>query len=76
MDIKLWLTVILRAVGAGLATQGKPELGGLLNDAASGLRAGQNVDDIMQKVADKWEVDGEPSFDEISAARQEIQSRV
>lgn len=76
MDIQLWLTVLLRAVGAGLASQGKSEQASLLNDAATALRAGKNVDDIMQGVADRWEQVGEPSFDEIAAARQAIQGRM
>lgn len=76
MDIQLWLTVILRAVGAGLVTQGKPEQAALLNDAATALRSGKNVDDVMQAVADKWEAEGEPSFDDIAAARQAIQDRM
>jgi hypothetical protein len=76
MDIQLWLTVLLRAVGAGLATQGKTEQAALLNDAASAVRSGKNVDDIMRSVADKWEAEGEPSFDEIALARQAIQDRM
>lgn len=76
MDIQLWLTVILRAVGAGLATQGKTEQAALLNDAASAMRAGKNVDDVMQAVAAQWEAEGEPSFESIAAARQEIQARM
>lgn len=76
MDIQLWLTVLLRAVGAGLTTQGKTEQASLLNDAATALRAGKNVDDVMQAVADKWAAEGEPSFEDIAAARQRIQERM
>lgn len=75
-QIQLWFTVLLRAVGAGLATQGKSEQADLLNDAASALRAGKNIDDVMQAVADKWATEGEPSFDDISIARQAIQARM
>lgn len=76
MNIQLWLPVILRAVGVGLASQGKTDHAALLNDAASAVRSGKNVDDIMQSVADKWEAEGEPSFDDIAAARQAIQDRM
>lgn len=76
IDIKTWLTVLARASAGVLMTQGKNDQAALLNDAASALNAGKNVDDVMQAYADHWEQVGEPTFDEIAAARQRIQERM
>lgn len=76
MNLQLWFPVILRAVAGGLAAQGKTDQAALLNDAASVLRKGGNIDDIMAEYAEKWDRDGEPSFDEIAATRQRLQERM
>lgn len=76
MDLGLWLPVLFRAVSVGLAANGKADQAALLNDAASVLRKGGNIDDIMQQYADSWEQNGEPSFDEIAETRRRIQERL
>lgn len=75
-SIRIWLQVLTRAVAGGLAAQGKTDQAALLNDAASAIQRGANVDDIMAEAAEKWATNGEPTFDEIAAARQAIQDRV
>lgn len=76
MDLGLWLPVLFRAVSAGLAANGKADQAALLNDAASALREGRDIDDIMREYANQWETTGEPSFDQIAEARRKIQERM
>jgi hypothetical protein len=76
MNIELWFTVLARSLASVLVAQGKNEQAALLNDAASAVREGRNVDDLMQQYADDWAANGEPTFDQIAATRQAIQDRM
>lgn len=76
MNVTTWLVVLTRAIAGALITQGKTDQAGLLNDLASAASAGRNVDDIMAEYAAKWQTEGEPSFEDIAAARQRIQERL
>jgi hypothetical protein len=73
---QLWLLLLTRVASGVLITQGRPELGGLLNDLASAAKQGKNVDDILAQVAAKWEAEGPPSFEDIATHRQSIQARM
>lgn len=76
MNLTTWLIILTRAVSGTLLVQGKIDQAQLLNDMASAASAGRNVDDIMAEYAAKWQTEGEPSFDDIAAARQRIQERL
>lgn len=76
MNLTTWLIILTRAVAGGLVTQGRTEQAQLLSDMAAAASAGRNVDDIMAEYAAKWQSDGEPSFEDIAAARQQIQERL
>jgi hypothetical protein len=73
MDIQVWLIVLTRAVAGVLAANGKNQQAAYLNDALAAVKAGKNVDHIMRQHAERWEQNGEPSFDEIAQDRQRIQ---
>lgn len=76
MDYLLWIKVIASLTASTLAAQGKTTQAGVLTDALAALRAGKNVDDILREAAERWELAGEPSIDELAATRKEIQARI
>lgn len=76
MSTELLLLVLSRFVSTLLVSQGKSEYGQMLGDITTAYRQGKQVDDILQALADKWDIEGEPSFDDIAAHRASIQARL
>lgn len=76
MDLQAWLMLITQIMAAYLKDTGQFNNAGLLSDALAAVHAGKNVDDVMREIAAKWAQEGEPSFNEIAAARQKIQERI
>jgi hypothetical protein len=70
------LMLIGQAVIPLLTNLGKHDQAGLLQDALAAVSAGKNIDDIMAAAAKSWKENGEPTFDEIAAAREAIQARM
>ncbi len=75
MDPVFWI-LLAKALVPSLVSLGKPELAGVLNDAIAAFKAGKNIDDAMKEFVARWEAEGEPSFDSIEKARQDIQARI
>jgi hypothetical protein len=76
MNAALLLPVLTRAVAVALGAQGKTEYASLLNDLVSAASAGHNVDALLAEIAVEWDRNGEPSFEEIAAKRQQIKARI
>lgn len=75
LDLSFFI-ILARILAPMLAQSGKSWQAQLLNEAVLAVSAGKNVDDIMHKLAQKWQELGEPSWDEIEAARRAIQARM
>jgi hypothetical protein len=76
MNLLTLLTLIGQAVMPLLISAGKSHQADFINDALAAVAAGKNIDDILAKAAADWKANGEPTFDEIAAARAEIQARM
>jgi hypothetical protein len=74
--MKAWVRIALKLLTGYLVKDGKTEQASMITDALAAIKAGREVDDIMDTAADKWETEGEPSIAEIAEARQEIQARI
>lgn len=74
--MKPWMRIALGVLTGYWVKQGKTEQAALLTDALAAIKQGKNVDAIMDAAATKWEANGEPTIEEIAAARKAIQARV
>lgn len=74
--MKPWIRISLGVLTGYWIRDGKTEQAALLTDALAAQDAGRDVDDLMEAAAVKWEAQGEPTLEEIVAARKAIQARV
>jgi hypothetical protein len=75
-DPQIWIPFLGQLGISVLTAQGKTEQAGLVSDALAAANAGKNVDDILRAKAQEWAANGEPSIEQLVAARQEIQSSI
>lgn len=73
-DPQIWIPLLGQLTASVLTAQGKTEQAGFVNDALAAAQAGKNVDDILRQKAQDWAANGEPTLEQLVAARQEIQS--
>jgi len=74
--MKAWIEILLQVLVGVLVQEGKQLQADVINDALKVARAGGNVDAEMQRVADEWLANGEPSQESIIAARKAIQAAI
>jgi hypothetical protein len=74
--MKPWIRIALGVLTGYWVREGKTEQAELLKDALAAQAKGKDIDAEMQAAAAKWEAEGEPTIEEITAARKAIQARV
>lgn len=72
----VWGPMLAQLTASVLTAQGKTEQAGVITDALAAAAAGKDVDDILRQKTEEWARKGEPTVDELVAARKEIQSRI
>lgn len=74
--MKPWMRIALGVLTGYWVRDGKTAQADLLKDAIAAEKKGKNIDAEMTAAAAKWEANGEPTIEEITAARKAIQARV